>query len=116
MKFVALLSGGKDSVYNVIECISMGHELLCVGNLHPPKPAVEGVGAPTEIDSFMYQSVGIEIVPFISQALGVPLVTKEIKGKSFDQNLYYEKAEESKEDQEPDEVEDLFELLTNVKA
>ena len=76
MKFVALLSGGKDSVYNLIECVGMGHELLCVGNLHPPKPAVEGAaGAPTEIDSFMYQSVGIELVPFIAQALAVPLIT-----------------------------------------
>ena len=66
MKFVALLSGGKDSVYNLIECIGLGHELVCVANLHPPKPLVEGLGAPTELDSFMYQSVGIEIVPFIA--------------------------------------------------
>lgn len=66
MKFVALLSGGKDSVYNVVECVGMGHELLCVGNLHGPKAANEVLGAPTEIDSFMYQSVGIEIVPWIA--------------------------------------------------
>ena len=33
MKFVALLSGSKNSIYNVMECIGMGHELVCVGNL-----------------------------------------------------------------------------------
>jgi diphthine-ammonia ligase len=37
MKFVALLSGGKDSVYNVLECVSLGHELVCVANLYPKK-------------------------------------------------------------------------------
>lgn len=114
MKFVALLSGGKDSVFNTVECIGMGHELVCVANLHPPKPAVEGAGAATEIDSFMYQSVGVEIVPFIAQAMGAPLVTKEIKGKSFNQELYYEKAEEAKQE-EHDEVEDLYQLLSQVK-
>ena len=62
MKFVALLSGGKDSVYNLMECIAMGHELVCVGNLHPPKTE-DGRG---ELDSFMYQSIGVEIVPLIA--------------------------------------------------
>jgi diphthamide synthase (EF-2-diphthine--ammonia ligase) len=31
MKFVALLSGGKDSCYNVIQCQKYGHELICLG-------------------------------------------------------------------------------------
>jgi diphthine-ammonia ligase len=35
MKFVALLSGGKDSVFNALECVSLGHELVCVANLYP---------------------------------------------------------------------------------
>ena len=30
----------------------------------------------------MYQTVGVEAVPIISQCLGVPLFTKEIVGKS----------------------------------
>ena len=116
MKFVALLSGGKDSVFNTIECVGLGHELVCVANLHPPKPVVEGLGAQTEIDSFMYQSVGVEIVPFIAQALGSPIVTREIKGKSMNQELYYEKLADLKEDEQDfDEVEDLFELLSKVK-
>jgi len=33
MKFVALLSGGKDSCYNVIQCQKYGHELVCLGTV-----------------------------------------------------------------------------------
>lgn len=35
MKFVGLISGGKDSIYNIIECIKRGHELVCLCNLCP---------------------------------------------------------------------------------
>jgi len=47
MKFVALISGGKDSIYNILECEAHGHELLCVANLH-----AETLGQ--EMDSYMY--------------------------------------------------------------
>jgi diphthine-ammonia ligase len=48
MKIVGLLSGGKDSVFNLLECIaSYDHELVCVATL---RPEVDG----TELDSFMY--------------------------------------------------------------
>jgi diphthine-ammonia ligase len=89
----------------------MGHELVCVANLRP----AQNEEGKNEIDSFMYQSVGVEIVPQIAQCLGVPLVQAEITGKSLNQDLYYAKAEESKEE-ETDEVEDLFNLLTQVKT
>jgi len=60
MKIVGLVSGGKDSVYNLIECVACyGHELVCVASLRP-----EVIG--TELDSFMYQTVGVEIVPLIA--------------------------------------------------
>jgi len=36
MKIVALVSGGKDSMFNLLESIAMGHELVCVANLYPP--------------------------------------------------------------------------------
>ena len=69
MKFIALVSGGKDSVYNIIECVSFGHELICIGNLYQKG----------EIDSFMYQTVGGELVDHIAKCLDVPLVKREIK-------------------------------------
>ena len=35
MKFVALISGGKDSIFNIIKCIEKGHELILLINLYP---------------------------------------------------------------------------------
>lgn len=41
MKVVGLLSGGKDSVYNLVHCVVQGHESIAVASLGPP----EGKGA-----------------------------------------------------------------------
>jgi len=35
MKFLALISGGKDSIFNILKCIEEGHELVALVNLHP---------------------------------------------------------------------------------
>jgi diphthamide synthase (EF-2-diphthine--ammonia ligase) len=35
MKFVSLISGGKDSVFNTMQAISFGHKLIAVANLYP---------------------------------------------------------------------------------
>jgi len=53
MKFAALISGGKDSIFNTLQCIAMGHELVCVANLYP-KAAGGPDGASEETDSYMY--------------------------------------------------------------
>lgn len=45
-KFVSLISGGKDSVFNTLRCVQYGHQLVCVGNLYP--------AVAEEQDSFMY--------------------------------------------------------------
>jgi diphthine-ammonia ligase len=34
---VLLFSGGKDSTYNMIQCVRNGHELVALANLHPKK-------------------------------------------------------------------------------
>lgn len=36
MLFAALISGGKDSIFSIMECISHGHELVALINLSPP--------------------------------------------------------------------------------
>ncbi len=36
MKFVALVSGGKDSIYCIMKCLEFGHELVAIANLTPP--------------------------------------------------------------------------------
>ena len=33
MKFIGLISGGKDSIFNIMKCIDEGHELVAVGNM-----------------------------------------------------------------------------------
>jgi diphthine-ammonia ligase len=35
MKYVALLSGGKDSCYNLVHCAQNGHELIAAASLRP---------------------------------------------------------------------------------
>ncbi len=35
MKVVALLSGGKDSCYNMMKCIEHGHDIVALANLKP---------------------------------------------------------------------------------
>ena len=93
MKFVALVSGGKDSVYAAMECVALGHELVCAANLAPPPPTVctadGGSKAPLETDSFMFQTVGHDVVPALSICLGVPLVVGLVRGAPLHQGLAY---------------------------
>ncbi|KAJ8919563.1 hypothetical protein NQ315_002185 [Exocentrus adspersus] len=81
MKVVALISGGKDSTFNMMQCIAAGHEIVALANLVPHSR--------TEIDSYMYQSVGHECIC-------------NAKGKTY-------------EPCDNDEVEDLYSLLEMVK-
>ena len=41
MRVVGLVSGGKDSIYNLMECVRCGHEIVVLANLRPR--AVDGV-------------------------------------------------------------------------
>ena len=49
MKVVGLLSGGKDSCYNLVQCVAAGHEVTCLANLAPAEAEC------VEADSHMYQ-------------------------------------------------------------
>lgn len=57
----------------------------------------------------MYQTVGHQGIEFIAQAMDLPLYRKETKGQSNQTDKHYVP-------QENDEVEDLFDLLTEVKV
>jgi hypothetical protein len=46
MKYVALLSGGKDSCYNLLHCQKNGHELVAAASLRPE----QGKGAQQKSD------------------------------------------------------------------
>ena len=57
MKVVGLVSGGKDSCYNLMCCIDDGHEVVCLANLRPPSGT-------QELDSYMYQTVGSDVLDY----------------------------------------------------
>ncbi|XP_060071126.1 uncharacterized protein LOC132551040 [Ylistrum balloti] len=100
MKTVALISGGKDSCYNMIQCVAEGHEIVALANL---RPAVQD-----EMDSYMYQTVGHHAIHLYAEAMGLPLFRQTIQGV----------AKETGGDYVPnpqDEVEDLLILLQKVK-
>lgn len=101
-RIVALVSGGKDSCYTIQQCVSVGHEIVALAHLNPP-PHTE------ELDSYMYQTVGHNVVQHVGRALGVPLYSREIAGSPVTLDLGYEATPQ-------DEVEDLYLLLQEVQA
>lgn len=62
-----------------------------------------------ELDSFMYQCVGHEMIEAIAEALGLPLYRRTLQGTSLNTEMYYEP-------KDGDEVEDLYELIKEVKV
>uniref|UniRef100_A0A9L0R9M9 Diphthine--ammonia ligase n=1 Tax=Equus caballus TaxID=9796 RepID=A0A9L0R9M9_HORSE len=104
MRVAALISGGKDSCYNMMQCIAAGHQIVALANL---RPAENQVGS-DELDSYMYQTVGHHAIDLYAEAMALPLYRRTIRGRSVDTSQVYTKCE-------GDEVEDLYELLKLVK-
>ncbi|CAL8296668.1 unnamed protein product, partial [Arctogadus glacialis] len=100
MKVVALISGGKDSCYNMMQCVASGHEIVALANLRPANT--------DELDSYMYQTVGHQAIELYSEAMDLPLYRHTIQGSSLAIGRDYSQTE-------GDEVEDLFQLLHLVK-
>lgn len=87
MRFVALVSGGKDSTFAVSEAIAQGHELVglahlssfslsgCLASTSTESSPLSVPGTSVERDSWMYQSVGSELVPYLAL--------------TFDKNLFW---------------------------
>nr|XP_046268603.1 diphthine--ammonia ligase isoform X1 [Scatophagus argus] len=100
MKVVALISGGKDSCYNMMQCVAAGHRIVALANLRPANT--------DELDSYMYQTVGHQAIELYAEAMDLPLYRRIIQGSSLDTGRNYCKTE-------GDEVEDLYELLHLVK-
>ncbi|KAK4302740.1 hypothetical protein Pmani_025189 [Petrolisthes manimaculis] len=100
MRVVGLVSGGKDSCYNLMQCVAAGHQVVALANLAP--------SCVDELDSYMYQSVGHMGVSVYAEAVGVPLYRRIIQGSSLNTTKTYKPTE-------GDEVEDLYLLLKEVK-
>ncbi|KAF7352671.1 Diphthine--ammonia ligase [Mycena venus] len=108
MKYVALLSGGKDSCYNLLHCQRNGHQLVSAASLGP-EPGKE------ELDSYMYQTVGQDAIELVARALDVPLYRRVISGHALEQGSEYG-ARNSASGTVGDETEDLYALLSTVKS
>eukprot|EP01105_Mastigella_eilhardi_P026578 TRINITY_DN7749_c0_g1_i1.p2 TRINITY_DN7749_c0_g1~~TRINITY_DN7749_c0_g1_i1.p2 ORF type:complete len:253 (-),score=87.41 TRINITY_DN7749_c0_g1_i1:1048-1806(-) len=102
LQVAALVSGGKDSIYSVMQCVAHGHTVVALVNL---RPAAAGVD---ELDSFMFQTVGHEAVDAVAECLGLPLYRSSIVGSSRNVELDYTPTE-------ADEVENMYEALADVK-
>jgi len=110
MRFVALVSGGKDSIYSIIQAIRNGHELVAC--IHLGAPAVadcndendDGTEKEQEQEeSYMYQTAASEVVKtLVEECLGVELLLYPRQGRSMNTGLVYDNTTPS------DEVEDLF--------
>ncbi|KAG6830832.1 hypothetical protein H0H92_014484 [Tricholoma furcatifolium] len=110
MKYLALLSGGKDSCFNLLHCAKNGHELVAAASLGPG-PGKE------ELDSYLYQTVGQDAIELVSQALEVPLYRRVITGNAIEQGSEYgSRKSKGVSAIEGDETEDLMALLSEVKA
>ena len=103
MKFVGVISGGKDSILAIHLAIDEGHELVALANLYPADRT-------SELDSYMYQCAGTEVVEAIGEAFELPQLRRPMNGApiAIHSNSYAPT--------EGDEVEDLFELLKECKA
>ncbi|NXJ75834.1 DPH6 ligase, partial [Trogon melanurus] len=97
-------SGGKDSCYNMMQCVAAGHQIVALANLRP----AENTGQTDELDSYMYQTVGHHAIDLYADALDLPLYRGFIKGTSVNTGRVYTTCQE-------DEVEDLYHLMKLVK-
>ena len=99
MKFVALVSGGKDSIYSILQAIRNGHELVACIHLGAPISDENE----EEEESYMYQTAASEVVKIqVEECLGVELLLYPRQGKSVNTGLVYDNTTPK------DEVEDLF--------
>ncbi|KAH9386996.1 diphthine-ammonia ligase [Nematocida major] len=99
MQFIALVSGGKDSIYNMQMAMQDGHIPVCLLNMKMP----------AERDSFMFQYAGNNLLPGISECLNLPLHQKETSGLSKERGIEYKVTEN-------DEIEDLFSAIRSLQG
>ena len=114
LNVVALISGGKDSLFTLLHCIQNGHKVVALANLYPSLP--DGANSAAiqneDINSFMYQTVGHNVIPLYAEALQLPLYRQQIVGTSRQTGRYYDP---SLNESSLDETEDLLPLLENVE-
>lgn len=83
-------------------CAAYGHEIVALANLLPVDAGAN------DIDSYMYQTVGHQVIDAYASCCGLPLYRRRILGHSHEKSLVYK-------DTPGDEVEDLAALLSYIK-
>ncbi|KAI9834841.1 MAG: hypothetical protein M1819_002749 [Sarea resinae] len=125
LKVIALISGGKDSLYSILHCLANGHDVVALGNLYPAQlPVSAAVTDPhqlsdarkDDIDSFMYQTVGHTVIPLYADALGIPLYRQEITGSAANTDRDYSPEFDGSLPGHVDETEALVPLLKRILA
>ncbi|KAF4310088.1 hypothetical protein GTA08_BOTSDO12483 [Botryosphaeria dothidea] len=86
---VALVSGGKDSLFSILHCLRNGHDVVALANLHPPQTGPSSTHEADDINSFMYQTVGHSIIPLYEKALKLPLYRQPILGHAVNSDKDY---------------------------
>lgn len=119
LNVIALISGGKDSIYSILHCLQNGHRVVALGNVYPlPRDSnisqqshVKQEVEPDEDDlnSYMYQTVGHTVIPLYEQALGIPLYRQPIVGRAVARGSTYEQPANG-----VDETESLVPLLKRI--
>lgn len=106
LNVIALVSGGKDSLFSILHCIRNGDKVIALANLHPElkiktntstaEKAAKNENEDDEdeeeeedIDSFMYQTIGHSVIPLYEEALGIPLYRAPITGGAVDTSRIY---------------------------
>ncbi|KAF4205759.1 hypothetical protein CNMCM5878_006552 [Aspergillus fumigatiaffinis] len=146
LNVIALISGGKDSLYSILHCIRNGHKVVALANLYPSTSKGAGSTAAKDnhehehpkqededeekedIDSFMYQTIGHSVIPLYEAALGIPLYRAPITGDAVDTSRIYrhnaadqmadepESSTEENKQHLQDETESLVPLLRRIQA
>jgi diphthine-ammonia ligase len=109
LNVIALVSGGKDSFFGLLHCLANRHRVVALANLYPPAPpgpltdyrpsdrigtlpdttviqpgslpaSVTDHDDEVDLNSFMYQTVGHEVIPYYADATGIPVYRRPING------------------------------------
>ncbi|KAL7927732.1 hypothetical protein ACQKWADRAFT_317922 [Trichoderma austrokoningii] len=137
LNVIALISGGKDSFFNLLHCIRHGHRIVALSNLYPAADGttaapqdvqfIDPTQSPTaqdaqsieeDLNSFMYQTVGHEVIPLYAAATGLPLYRQPIRGGALHHERDYDYSSGEQEDvpSAVDETESMLLLLRAIKA
>lgn len=134
LNVIALISGGKDSFFSLLHCLQNGHRVVALANLYPPDAQDtatsqtqiinprDAIGKPKareqdgdvnekDLNSFMYQTVGHEVIPLYAAATGLPLYRQPILGGAahHERDYAYDAAVEN-----VDETESMIPLLQTI--